>query len=136
MIQVKFFRNFKLDPKKVDRTVYAVFLRLKDRGLNFLKKYPPQRNPNTKYERGFGVRPNQRVSEDLGARWNAEISYSASAVRVDFGNNASYSPFVMAKQYQADIHRDWWQTDEDMIELFQPQLTDDLVRFLPQAIIP
>lgn len=128
-------KNFTFDPAKVNRTIYAVFLRFKDRGLKFFKKYPPQKNPDSKYERGFGFRPNQRVSEDLGARWVSEILYGSGFVRIDFGNNASYSPFVHAEGLQAGIHQDWWQTDQQMIDLFLPQLEDDFVKFLPNAIV-
>lgn len=135
MLQVKFSRNFKLDPKGVKGVVYQVFNRTKDRGLKFLKKYPPQRNPETKYERGFGVRPNQRVSEDLGARWIGSIVATSSEIRIDFGNNATYAPFVQSLQYQADIHREWWQTDEEMIDRFLPEIENDIIKFLPIAIV-
>ena len=135
MLQVKVTRNFKIDPKKYRDGIYLIFLRFKDRGLKFFKKYPTQRNPDTKYERGFGVRPNQRVSEDLGARWTGEITRGNGEIRIDFGNNASYSPFVQSLQYQADVHRDWWQTDEQMIDIYLPMLEDDFLKFLPSAII-
>lgn len=135
MIQIKFSRNFRVDPKKYRDGVYLIFLRFKDRGLKFLKKYPPQRNPDTNYERGFGVRPNQRVSEDLGARWAGEIHRGNGEIRIDFGNNASYAPFVQSLQYQADIHKDWWQTDEQMIDIYLPMLESDFIKFLPNMII-
>lgn len=135
MIQVKFTRNFRIDPTKYRNGIYLIFLRFKDRGLKFLKKYPPQRNPDSTYERGFGVRPNQRISEDLGARWTGEITRGQGEIRIDFGNNASYAPFVQATGYQAEIHQDWWQTDEQMIDLFLPGLEDDFVKFLPNYIV-
>lgn len=135
MLQIKFNRNFRFDPYKVNRTIYAIFLRFKDRGLKYFKKYPPQKNPDSKYERGFGIRPNQKISEDLGARWNADIVYGSGFVRIDFGNNASYAPFVHAEGMQAEIHQNWWQTDSQMIDLFLPQLENDFVNFLPSAIV-
>lgn len=135
MLQVKFSRNFKLDPKGVRGVVYQVFNRTRSRGLKFLKRYPPQRNPNTTYERGFGVRPNQRISEDLGARWIADLIQSGSEIRIDFGNNASYAVYVQSLQYQAEIHQDWWQTDEEMIDRFLPEMENDIIKFLPSAIV-
>lgn len=128
-------RNFKFDPTKVNRVIYTIFLRFKDRGLKYFKRYPPQRNPDSNYERGFGIRPNQHLSEDLGARWAAEIVFGNNQVKIDFGNNASYSPFVHAEGLQAEIHQGWWQTDQDMINLFLPELENDFIKFLPSAVV-
>lgn len=105
------------------------------RALQFMKQYPPQRNPDSVYVRGFGIPPNQRVSEDLGARWVKKLQQKARKTILIIGNNASYAQYVQSRELQAQIHRDWWQTEYDMIDQLFPILIDEFERFLPTAIV-
>lgn len=89
--------------------------------IRFLKDYPSQRNPNTDYVRGFGFPPNRRVSENLGSQWGYKYSHKDTRVF----NNASYSGYVQRLEFQAEIHQDWWQTDQDAIDSVLP---DELER--------
>lgn len=128
-------RNFALKPSNFFQIANVLLNNFGDRCLDFIKSYPAQRNPDTDYVRGFGIPPNQRTSEDLGARWNKKISRRNTAIILDIGNNASYAQYVQSLIDQASIHRDWWQTDNDMIEQLYPGLQNEFIQFLPGSIV-
>jgi hypothetical protein len=135
MLKVIFRRNFNLNPTVTIRIASTLFENFGARALTFLKRYPPQRNPNTRYVRGFGYPPNRRVSEDLGVRWNKQLIVKRRQISLIIGNNASYAQFVQSRQLQAEIHQNWWNTEEDMIESLYPQLQDEFAEFLPVYIL-
>ena len=134
MFSLKFTRNFRLDRDQAWQDVTFLMSNFGSRGLQYLKKYPPQRNPRSEYVRGFGYPP-IRTSEDLGPRWNKSVKRTKKGVLLTIGNNASYAQYVQSRQLQAGIHRNWWQTEEDMIELLFPDLLDEFARFLPVFIV-
>lgn len=128
-------RNFRLRPSNFYSIATIILNNFGDSALQFLKQYPPQRNPDTRYVRGFGIPPNSRTSEDLGARWNKKLSRKGTTLILDIGNNASYPQYVQSRFLQSSIHRDWWQTDEDMIDQLYPDLLNQFNQFLPGAIV-
>lgn len=134
MFNIKFTRNFRLDRDQAWLDVVFLMNNFGSRALQFLKAYPPQRNSDTKYVRGFGIPP-RRTSEDLGARWNKSVKRTKKGVLLTIGNNASYAQYVQSRQSQSNIHRDWWQTEEDMIEALFPDLLDEFARYLPGFVI-
>lgn len=115
--------------------VETAFSTYGDRMVAYMKKYPPQRNPETNYIRGYGVQGGKRTSEDLGARWNKRIVRRKKSLLMDIGNNASYGPFVQSLLLQASIHRDWWQTEQDMVDEFLDGMMSDLDRGLEAYIV-
>lgn len=107
--------------------VYSVFYnKLGSSIIRFLKRYPRQRNPDSMYVRGFGVPPNSRTSEDLGSRWAS--THSHNSVRIL--NNTSYSGYVQRAEFQAAIHQNWWQTDDDAIDQVLPAELDEFIEIL------
>lgn len=68
-----------------------------------MKVYPPQR-PTTYVRTGR-----------LGRSWTTRKIREPGAVGRQVGNVTEYGPWVQSKDLQAWMHRDWWQTDEEVI---------------------
>ena len=96
----------------------------------YMAKYPPQRNPRTRYVRGRGWadkdgRVRHFTSEHLGKRWTTKVESTRDRVQGTVGNNASYGPLVQSKKFQAAVHKNWWQTDADAIRDNRKDIVQD-----------
>lgn len=134
MITIKVTRNFDLNNDVVRESVRDIYNVVGDTYLDYLKSYPRQRNPDSDYIRGYGMAGAKRqTSEDLGARWTKVVE--ASRLIMEIGNNASYAPYVQSEELQADIHRHWWQTDVDAINMYSDLLTNYMSRFVTNYVV-
>ena len=68
-----------------------------------MKTYPMQR-PTTYVRTGR-----------LGRSWTTRPIREPGAVGRQVGNATDYAPWVQSQKLQAWMHRDWWQTDEEVI---------------------
>ena len=95
--------------------------------------YPPQRppaNPKRRYIRGYGMEGGKATSENLGKSWTSKVQATIQGLLGVVGNDTTYGPWVQSEQFQARIHRNYWQTDRDVIQ----GETARIVRFFKQAI--
>lgn len=93
-----------------------------------MKKYPPPR-PGQTYRRGIDPR-----SERLGQRWTHQVTRTATSVRGEVGNNASYAPWVQNDQFQAWMHRRRWTTDVEALEAEAPSVEREAGRLVEEAM--
>lgn len=93
-----------------------------------LKVYPPP-IPGQRYRRGIDPR-----SERLGQRWTNEIRRTSVEVRGQVGNTASYAPWVQSEQFQARVHWDRWETDEQALEAEKDNIEGDIERVLIRGL--
>ena len=70
-----------------------------------LAKYPAKR-PNSSYVR----------TGTLGRSWTPRVRTEGDRLVGRIGTKVIYAPFVQSQQFQADIHRDRWQTDVQVLE--------------------
>lgn len=134
MITIKVSRNFNLRKDAVKKAVSLVYNSVSDSYLDFLKKYPTQKNPETTYKRGYGrIGAKVQTSEDLGARWTKKISLQN--LTLEIGNNASYAPYVQSSELQAEFHKDWWQTDQDAINEYEPLMFEYMSRLITDYVV-
>ena len=68
-----------------------------------MKKYPPEK-PESTYQR----------TKLLGQSWTTQTRDKGFTVIV--GNNVEYGPFVQSQKDQAWMHKDFWHTDEQVVE--------------------
>ena len=134
MFQVKVRTNFTLDRGASKKTAKFILGNFGNSALQYMKKYPGQKNPDSKYVRGFGTPPN-RTSEDLGARWTSKVTSKSNTITLIIANNASYAQWVQSRFLQAEVHKDWWQTEQDMIDELLPDLLSQFAKHLPSFII-
>lgn len=92
-----------------------------------MKPYPPP-PPDSRYVRGAPPR-----SEKLGSRWTTRRIAGDGFVGREVGNNASYGPWVQSSELQARVHKDRWQTDEDVIKQALPAAVAAVERALVNA---
>lgn len=105
----------------------------------YMATYPRQRNPKTRYVRGRGWadeagRVRHLTSEHLGKRWTAKVETVAGGLQGKVGNNASYAPWVQSKRFQAAVHRNWWQTDEQAIRTHRSAIVKDFNAEIRRAL--
>ena len=140
-IEIKGIEELSAKFSKVQRNdiLYPPMERAVTRIHNFMYKYPPQKNPASRYKRGSGWMNKDGVvtnltSEELGQKWTTKIERKSDGLVGKVGNNASYAPLVQSKQFQARIHRDWWQTDEDAINRFSGPIVRDFEAVIKRAL--
>lgn len=85
--------------------------------------YPPQR-PGSAYVR----------TGTLGRRWTKEVTQSGGGLVGKVGNNTAYGPFVQSQQFQADVHRNRWQTDEQVVKRNEAAIVQDFRRAIEKAL--
>ena len=123
--------NVARNRRNAKKAIQLIFKKYGSDYLRFMKEYPPQRNPETKYVRGNPL----QGSEDLGARWNMRMLSRSDIVVLSIRNNTSYVEWVQDRDFQADVHREWWQTYQDANELFTPLIESKLTSVIPNAVL-
>lgn len=95
------------------RVLRAPMIRSMAAVVNRMADYPPQR-PSL-----------YRRTGTLGRRWTQTqpaMNENTTELVVKVGNNTSYGPWVQSKQFQAEIHQGYWQTDMEVLEDLRPQI--------------
>ena len=85
--------------------------------------YPPQKR-NTGYRR----------TGTLGRRWTTDVRSDHGGLTGRVGNNTEYGPWVQSERFQAWMHRDYWQTDEEVLEYNEDRIVDDFERAVVDAL--
>lgn len=78
-----------------------------------MKVYPPPR-PRQRYRR----------TGTLGRRWTKRVRSSSDGVVGVVGNNTTYAPWVQSSRFIAWMHKDRWQTDEQVMEQHRPRIVE------------
>lgn len=74
-----------------------------------------------------------RTSETLGRRWTIVSVNDGLGARV--GNNASYGPYVQAREYQQRWHKaHGWNTAETVVENEGPEVMKKIQLFVEKAM--
>ena len=89
-----------------------------------MAKYPRQRNMSTTYRR----------TGTLGRRWTTKVKTSQGGARGVVGNNTRYAPWVQSERFQAGQHRNWWQTDEDVVTDNEDAIVTDFRKAIEDAL--
>jgi hypothetical protein len=67
-----------------------------------ISKYPP-------------AKPTSRRDGTLGKEWTTKVQLSGDTLEGKVGTNIIYAPWVQSSRFQAWMHKEWWQTDEDVM---------------------
>ena len=88
-----------------------------------LAKYPAPR-PSSPYVR----------TGTLGRSWTTRVRTENDRLVGRVGTKVIYAPFVQSQQFQADIHRDRWQTDVQVLERNATRIIRQFESAIEQAL--
>lgn len=92
------------------------------RSENKLKEYPSQRP--TEYVRTM----------KLGQAWFMDpVVRSGDELLLNLGNRIGYAPYVQSQELQANVHRGYWETDEEILDQELPVVVEEMSAALNRA---
>jgi hypothetical protein len=89
----------------------------------YMATYPPA-PARSKYKR----------TGTLGRRWTTKVESTGDGVIGKVGNNTEYGPLVQSKKFQADVHKNRWQTDADAIRDNRKDIVQDFNTSIKAAL--
>jgi hypothetical protein len=76
-------------------------------------------------------KPTSHRDGTLGKAWTVTVVQKPGSIESQVSNRVSYAPWVQNYQFQARMHRNYWQTDREVIEKRAP----DIIALLNNRII-
>lgn len=76
-------------------------------------------------------KPTSNRDGTLGRKWTVEVKQRPGEIATEIGNDAGYAPWVQSHQFQAWMHRGYWQTDQQVLN----QRASDIIVLLNNRII-
>jgi hypothetical protein len=80
------------------------------------------------------ARSKHRRTGTLGRRWTTKLETTGDGVIGKVGNNTEYGPLVQSKKFQADVHKNRWQTDADAIRDNRKDIVQDFNTSIKAAL--